>query len=415
MSSVFTSIDVRDLVKRFRSEFLRQDYSTWKTLFIKPFTRKTARDYVTVLDGITFSVQRGQTVAIIGQNGSGKSTLLKILAGIYKPDQGSVSVHGRVSSLIELGAGFHPEFTGRENIVINGTILGLTKREIADRMEGIIAYAGLGDYIDAPVRTYSSGMYVRLGFSVAVNVDPDVLLVDEVLAVGDEAFSYKCEDKINEFRRKGKTIIMVTHDLGAVEKYANEVIWLDGGCIAGRGAPKRVIDAYRQKVAAAEDIIRREIEAEEEDLSTKARWGDGDVIIEKVRVLDGQNQPRAVFETGDALTVEMDYRVVSPTEDLVFGVAFHNSDGVLCYGVNTYQERMELGQPPRLGTVRFETQRLDLLSGSYTLDVAAHAHTGRAYDYITQAAGFAMRSFLTEDGVFRPPHKWRILPLEKSE
>ena len=403
------AIEVSDLVKRFRREMLVRDYGTWKSLMLRPFSRQRRRDLVTVLDGVSFAVHPGRTCAIIGQNGSGKSTLLKILAGIYKPDAGVVSVRGRVSSLIELGAGFHPEFSGRENVQLNATILGLSKKEIAERFDHIVAYSGLGEYIDAPVRTYSSGMYVRLGFSVAVNVDPDVLLVDEVLAVGDEAFAHKCEDKVNEFRRAGKTIVLVTHDLGAVEKYADEVIWLDGGCVAARGEPKPVIDAYRQKVAVQEDAIRRD-QCQAEGELKQQRWGDGDVVIEAVRVLDAAGQHRAVFQHGEALSLELDYRQAKPTDDLVFGVALRTAQDVLCYGSNTHIDRAKLGQAPPAGTVRLTLERLDLVQGTYLLDVAAHAKDGRAYDYIKQITSFAVRSPVGDEGVFRPPHHWSLCP-----
>jgi ABC-type polysaccharide/polyol phosphate transport system ATPase subunit len=408
-----SAIEVQDLVKRFRREMLQRSYGTWKSLLLRPFAKKRQADFVTVLDGLSFQVDGGGTLAVIGQNGSGKSTLLKIMAGIYKPDQGSVTVRGRVSSLIELGAGFHPEFSGRENVYLNGTILGLSKKEIAERFDHIVAYSGLGDYIDAPVRTYSSGMYVRLGFSVAVNVDPDVLLVDEVLAVGDEAFAHKCEDKINQFKRAGKTIVLVTHDLGAVEKYADEVIWLDGGCLAARGEPLRVIDAYRQKVSLAEDEIRRD-QCQPQEALDQQRWGDGQVLIEAVRVLDPSGAEHAVFQQGQGLTLEMDYRQVNPTADLVFGVAIHNAQEVLCYGTNTHIDRVDLGPLPARGSVRFAISRLDLVQGTYLLDVAAHNRDGRAYDYIKQAASFAVRSGLGDEGVFRPPHAWQVKPLGDS-
>ncbi|MGD9124080.1 MAG: ABC transporter ATP-binding protein [Desulfarculaceae bacterium] len=404
-----TAIEVFGLSKRFRREILRRDHTTWKTLLLKPFSRSRNRDLITVLEDIEFSVPKGTTLAVIGQNGSGKSTLLKILAGIYKPDQGSVNVKGRIASLIELGAGFHPEFTGRENVFLNGTILGLSKQEISKRFDQIVTYSGLGDYIDAPVRTYSSGMYVRLGFSVAVNVDPEVLLVDEVLAVGDEAFAHKCEDKINEFCRSGKTICMVTHDMGAVDKFANEVIWLDGGCIAARGEPRRVIDAYRQKVAQVEDAIRRgECAPQPEDEKQVQRWGDGEVRIEAVRTLDGSNQERAVFMHGDPMVIEMNYQVHRPTQDLVFGIGIVNAQDVLCYGTNSHIERVKVDRLPPSGCVRMLLEKVDLVQGTYFLDVAAHAKDGRAYDYIKKAASFTVRSPISDEGVFRPAHTWEF-------
>jgi ABC-type polysaccharide/polyol phosphate transport system ATPase subunit len=404
------AIEVKGLGKRFRREILKRDYITWKTLLLKPFSRKKANDYITVLDEINFSVDPGKTLALIGQNGSGKSTLLKIMAGIYKPDKGEVNVRGRVSSLIELGAGFHPEFTGRENVFLNGTILGLSNSEIAKRFDHIAAYSGLGEYIDAPVRTYSSGMYVRLGFSVAVNVDPDVLLVDEVLAVGDEAFAHKCEDKINEFRRKGKTICLVTHDMGAVEKYADEVLWLDGGQIAARGNPRRVIDAYRQKVAQEEDAIRRQEALQAEADLTGLRWGDGDVVIEKVRLLDKDGAERAVVTSGEPLTIELEYSQKKPTKDLVFGIGLFNAQEVQCYGTNTHLERLDLKDLPPKGVVRFIMDRLDLVQGTYFLDVAAHNTDGKAYDYIRRSQAFSVRSIINDVGVFRPSHTWEVQP-----
>src|SRR4029077_5248973 len=196
------------------------------------------------LNDVSFTVPRGSTFGVVGRNGSGKSTALKLVAGITKPTSGSVSVKGRVSALIELGAGFHPEISGRENVFINGIMLGLTKREIQARFEEIVEFAELRDFIDAPVKTYSSGMYMRLGFAVAIHVDPDVLLVDEVLAVGDEGFTHKCLDKFGEFRRRGKTILLVTHSLNLIERFCDDAVWLDAGEKRAEGDPKRVIGAY---------------------------------------------------------------------------------------------------------------------------------------------------------------------------
>lgn len=409
------AIEVQGLVKRFRREILQQTYTTWKSLLLNPFKRKQKKDFITVLSGVDLSVDPGMTLAVIGQNGSGKSTLLKILAGIYKADEGLVKVRGRLASLIELGAGFHPEFSGRENVFLNGAILGLSKKEIIERFDDIAAYSGLGEYIDAPVRTYSSGMYVRLGFSVAVNVDPDVLLVDEVLAVGDEAFANKCEDKINQFRRRGKTIVLVTHDLEAVKKYADEVIWLDGGQVAAQGPAMQVIDAYRQKVAQEEDSIRRAQAHMPSMVLDQERWGDGDAEITAWRILDSAGNERAVFNSGDAFTVELDYKANGPLPDLVCGVGIFNAQSMLCYGSNTKIDRQVYKDPPALGTLRFAADRLDLVQGTYFLDIAIHDKDGRDIDYIRQAASFAMRSATTDEGVFRPPHTWSLRPLEESK
>src|SRR5204863_9553122 len=217
------------------------------------------------LKGVSFTVPAGRTCGIIGRNGSGKSTALKLVAGITKPTSGTVKVEGRISALIELGAGFHPEISGRENVFINGIMLGLTKREIQNRFDEIVDFAELRQFIDAPVKTYSSGMYMRLGFAVAIHVDPDVLLVDEVLAVGDEGFTHKCLDKFGEFKRRGKTILLVTHSLGLVERFCDEALWLDAGKVRGEGGPKRVVGAYLTDVERSEEkqLASDEVRAEQ--------------------------------------------------------------------------------------------------------------------------------------------------------
>ena len=219
------------------------------------------------------------------------------MTGIYKPDSGTVRMNGRVSSLIELGAGFHPEFTGRENVFINGTILGLSRKEIEKRFDRIVRFAELESFIDVPVRTYSSGMYVRLGFSVAVNVDPDILLVDEVLAVGDESFSRKCVDKMTAFKKAGKTIVLVTHDLPTVERFCDQALWLDSGCIQAQGEPRQVIDAYRQEVARRDDARYKEEQTnacrDTERFISRSRWGNGDIEIIQVRLSDDQRSGKA--------------------------------------------------------------------------------------------------------------------------
>ena len=211
------------------------------------------REILRAVDGVSLRIPRGAAFGIVGRNGSGKSTLLKLMAGITRPTAGSVKVHGRVSALIELGAGFHPEISGRENVFINGVMLGLTRREIARRFDEIVEFAEMEDFIDAPVRTYSSGMYMRLGFAVAVHVDADVLLVDEVLAVGDERFSLKCLDKFAEYKRRGKTTVLVTHGLDVVERFCDEALWLDAGSVRTSGDPRRVLHAYRGDVETEEE------------------------------------------------------------------------------------------------------------------------------------------------------------------
>ena len=250
------AIELTNVSKIYRRYSGRQFATLKSALLQRSILRDLSpTDTFPALENVSFTVAQGRTYGVIGRNGSGKSTALKLVAGITKPTSGTVTVRGRISALIELGAGFHPEISGRENVFINGIMLGLTKREITDRFDEIVEFAELENFIDAPVKTYSSGMYMRLGFAVAIHVDPDLLLVDEVLAVGDEGFTHKCLDKFAEFRRRGKTILLVTHSLGVVERFCDEALWLDGGRVRAHGDPRRVIDAYLTAVEEGEEHL----------------------------------------------------------------------------------------------------------------------------------------------------------------
>ena len=259
------TIKLENVSKIFARRPLKKKYTTLRETLLNFNWLKNRRKmrYVDALKDINLTIEKGESVGIIGMNGSGKSTLLKLMAGIYKPTSGKVYIKGRVASLIGLGVGFHPGFTGRENIFINGIILGLSKKEIKRRFDDIVRFAGLEDYIDEPVRTYSDGMFMRLGFSIATNVDPDILLIDEILAVGDEYFRHKCAEKIAEFRKRGKTMVIVSHDLGAVEIWCDKAVWLNNGVIREIGVPGRVIDYYRKAIAEKEGKILSEIRSSE--------------------------------------------------------------------------------------------------------------------------------------------------------
>jgi lipopolysaccharide transport system ATP-binding protein len=250
------AIIIEDVVKSFKKTAKKSEYSTFKSELVRLLTGKRRliepSTHIEALKGLSLTVKRGSTTAIIGRNGSGKSTLLKLVTGIYTPTSGTIKVNGRVSALLELGAGFHPDFTGRENIFINGIILGMSRAELKNRVEDIIRYAELGDFIDEPVRTYSSGMFMRLAFAVATHVDPEILIIDEILSVGDEHFQRKSEAKMNEFRKAGKTILLVTHSLGTVESWCDSAAWIDGGKTRLTGAPAEVVREYRRAVSAAE-------------------------------------------------------------------------------------------------------------------------------------------------------------------
>jgi len=376
----------------------------------------------TALEDVSFEVARGSTFAVIGENGSGKSTLLKLVAGITRPTRGSLSVAGRVSALIELGAGFHPEISGRENVAINAMMLGLTRRELKERYDAIVEFAELQDFIDAPVKTYSSGMYMRLGFAVAIHADPDVLLIDEVLAVGDEAFTRKCLDKIAEFRRRGKTILFVTHSLGQVEKMCDDVLWLSHGRTHGRGDPKRVVDEYLTFVAGGEEALLRsrsnagpaeaaaQPAGEAEPLGAggyrPGRWGGRDVEIRSVRLVDAQGAERHVFAAGEALTLVLGVHAGKPVRDFVFGIGLFTADGTSVYGTNTdiedYSPRLLHGD----AEVRLELHDLRLVEGTYLVDLAAHRKDGTPYDYLRGQHSFRVKSRVKDVGIYRPAHRW---------
>ena len=441
------AIEVLDVHKIYRRYGRRRQFATLKSAFLSGRVLRDLRPDETfeALKGVTFDVEQGRTFGIVGRNGSGKSTMLKLIAGIGRPTAGTVQVRGRVSALIELGAGFHPEISGRENVYINGMMLGLTKRDIAARFDEIVAFAELEDFIDAPVKTYSSGMYMRLGFAVAIHVDPDVLLVDEVLAVGDEAFTHKCLDKFAEFRRRGRTVLLVTHSLELVTRFCDEALWLDGGAIKAQGDPKRVVDAYLMDVAgtenqqlAAGDANAAAATGQSEgrpphvpdamdatdggaDLqvgppepegppdmfkAVEGRWGSREAEIVGVDLATPTGQPTHVFQSGDAMEIRLHVRARQPLTDVVFGVGIFSVDGVCCYGTNTHIEGAKAGELSGDGEVRFAIGRLDLVDGTYKLDVAVHRENGAPYDYHRQLYTFRVKSALKEAGIFRPPHRW---------
>ena len=384
------------------------------------------------LADVSFAVSKGSTYGVIGRNGSGKSTALKLVAGITKPTSGVVRVQGRISALIELGAGFHPEISGRENVFINGIMLGLSKREIQDRFDEIVDFAELREFIDAPVKTYSSGMYMRLGFAVAIHVDPDVLLVDEVLAVGDEGFTHKCLDKFAEFRRRNKTILLVTHSLALVERFCDEALWLDAGRAMDHGDPKRVVGSYLTKVEEGEEHLlasttaRAVAEAGRDGgglpadrpadptsnmfQATEGRWGSREVEITDVAFLDKGGRPSFVFHTGEPMAIRVRLRAPQPVDDFVFGVGLFNAEGVCCYGTNTYLEEMN---PQRLdgeAEATFAIDSLDLVEGTYKVDVAVHKRDGFAYDYHRLLYTFRVKSRVHDVGIYRPRHRWTFSP-----
>ncbi|MCL4811780.1 MAG: ABC transporter ATP-binding protein [Vicinamibacteraceae bacterium] len=443
--AVPTAIDAREVTKVYRRYSHRRQFATLKSALLSGTMIRDLRPDETfaALRNVSFQVPKGSTYGIIGRNGSGKSTALKLVAGISKPTSGTIDVQGRISALIELGAGFHPEISGRENVFINGIMLGLSKKEVQRRFSEIVEFAELEDFIDAPVKTYSSGMYMRLGFAVAIHVDPDVLLVDEVLAVGDEGFTHKCLDKFAEFRRRGKTILLVTHSLGLVERFCDEVLWLDAGEARAHGDPRRVVGAYitsvekaeERQLAAADARVREAVlqapptaappdgaaaSAPDEDVASDApadmfqadpgRWGSREIEILGVDLIGEDDRPSQVFHTGERVTVKMQVRANRPATDFVFGFGLFNADGLCCYGTNTAIEELAGEHIEGDGEVTLHIDSLDLTEGTYKLDVAVHRLDGYPYDYHRLLYTFRVKSRVKDVGLYRPPHRWSFTP-----
>ncbi len=436
------TIDIANLTKRFRKHTLtKHGYTTVKSSLLGRFFRsRFPRDnYIQALNDVSLHLAPGSAVGVIGRNGSGKSTLLKLIAGIYRPDAGRVAVVGRISALIELGAGFHPDFTGRENVYLGGVMYGLSRKEIDARFDNIVAYAELEDFIDDPVRTYSSGMYMRLGFSLAIHTDPDILLIDEVLAVGDAAFIHRCHDTISEFRRMGKTMLFVTHDLDSVARWCDEAIWLNKGNIVARGEPRKVIDKYLLAVERDEEQKLEEENSSRAEQSTQpvddssvivgesvptesqeegSRWGNGQVEITSVRMLDAAGEPRWIFHVEEPVIIEVNYEVKELLPELVFGIGVLRVDGLQVYGTNTQIEGLtvplpdqtEFTEPGVRGSYRVTIERLGLLEHSYYLDVAAHNSEGVPFDYHHRMYKFSVRNPTRAHGVFEPVHQWNFTP-----
>jgi len=403
------------------------------------------------LRDVSFSVDPGETLGIIGENGSGKSTTLKLISRILEPTTGHIEVNGRVSALLELGAGFHPDLTGRENIYLNASILGFSRREIRAKLADIIAFSELEHFIDVSVKHYSSGMFMRLGFAVAIHVDPDILLTDEVLAVGDEAFQRKCLEKIAQLQTLGKTILFVSHSMEAIRNLCSRVLWLHQGRVQMVGDVEQVVDAYLlfvhekeaeilaerhrqyqpeqvpspleeadeipaeeapvEQVPAVEEPVTEEPVAEETPAPTPPpldRWGSNEVRFRKMRLVDQKGQDCFLLLSGAPATIELSFEAPRPIQDPVFGIGIYRQDDVWVYGTNTDIDGLAIPQIHGSGTVRLHLPALQLLEGQYWLAVAVHARDGTPYDYWQHCWEFSVYSRVRDTGVYRPEHRWEL-------
>ena len=425
---------------------------SFQEVLVNAFTRRSRRnqaDKFWALRNITFDVESGETLGIIGSNGSGKSTCLKLITRILEPSSGKIDVSGRISALLELGAGFHPDLTGRENIYLNGSLLGLSRKEMSSRFEDIVSFAELERFIDMPVKFYSSGMYVRLAFAIAINVNPTVLLVDEVLAVGDQRFQEKCLERIEELKCRGVTIVFISHSLEAVRNLCERAIWLDQGVLREDGPSDLVVARYLQHVHDREEadaLVQREHERRDQQLASppeeeqaapsqtpttepetcdtnladpmasyRNRWGTREAEIMDVVFLDKEGRERLALVTGRSVTVEIRYRARQRIEHPMFGLAIHRADGLQINGPNNIEASYDIPFIQGTGHVRYMLDVLPLLEGTYYLTAALYNTAGtHAYDH--QALYYRFRVHRDaggeRHGAFYIPSRWEHRHIE---
>ncbi|WP_082516119.1 ABC transporter ATP-binding protein [Cellulomonas sp. Leaf395] len=371
------SIEVDRVSKRFRIYHERNQ--TLKSAVMR--RRRAVFEEFWALDDVSFEIPAGGTFGLIGDNGSGKSTLLKTIAKILSPDRGSIRVNGRVAALLEVGSGFHPELSGRENVRLNGAILGMSRGEIDRKFDEIVDFAGVEQFIDQPVKNYSSGMYVRLGFAIAINVDPEILLVDEVLAVGDAAFQEKCAEKFLEFKRQGRTVVVVSHSLPSLQNMCDDVAWLSHGKLVETGAAPAILDRYQESTRADAHVAT----------DGSSHWGSGEAQIDSVELLTRQEPVSHALNTGDQLTVRVHYTARERIERPVFGLAIETHDGVHVWANNTRDTNRPLDHIEGPGTMDCVVPSLALQAGSFRVDAAiTDSSTTHVFDYMRAAAEFSV-------------------------
>jgi lipopolysaccharide transport system ATP-binding protein len=401
----FTNVSKRFILHRERRDTIQERVAGMLS------RRPPGEEFWAVRD-VSFAVEQGQSLGLVGHNGAGKSTILKLMTRILEPTSGRLQTRGRIAALLELGSGFHPELSGRENVFLYGSLMGLGRAEMTAKLPEIATFADIGDFIDTEIKHYSSGMYTRLAFAVATAVDPDILITDEVLAVGDEAFQRKCMERIYGFRRANKTIIFVSHALEVVRSLCDVAVWLDHGVMRASGPASEVIDAYlanvnrheQERIAAA-----RGEDAPDEDEINPFRRGSRELEIVRVQLLNELGEELAVFQSHAPLTVRMHYRAHSPINGPVFGVAIHHESGAWLVGPNTGFDEFSIPRVVGDGYVDYRIPSLPLLGGSYRVSAAAvdttqtHAYDvhDRLYPLVVQSSGMRERY-----GMLSIPGSW---------
>ena len=385
-------IKVKNLWKEF---IIEREKCT--SVFEKIFNKDKGKEVFTALKNISFNVKEGDTLGIIGPNGSGKSTLLKLIAGILKPSKGTIKTKGKIVSFLELGVGFNQELTARENVFLYGSIMGLNEKELKRKFEDIIKFAELERFKDTKLKNFSSGMQVRLAFSTAIQTNPDILLVDEVLAVGDMRFQQKCFNVFENYRKQGKTIVLVSHDLNAIRRFCNKTILLRDGEIIKSGNTQKVIDEY----------VYENQKIEEGKKQDGARWGNKKVIITNVKFLDKFNQESKRFLTGDPLTIRIFYNAKEEVKDPVFGIAIYHKD-LLLFGINTMETGKKIKSIKERGFVDFKIKSLPFLEGEFKVTVAVHSRSHYHYDWRNKEFGFNVTRTFSNQGLLNIDGEWLI-------
>jgi len=400
------SIRVHGLWKRFRKG--SSSGLLWEAL-LKRLSRRPD-DSFWALSDVSFEVQPGEALGVIGPNGAGKSTLLKILSRILRPDRGQIHVQGRLSGLIEVGAGFHGDLTGRENIFVNGAILGMSRQDIRRQMDAIVDFAGIREFLDMPVKRYSSGMYVRLGFSVAAHMQPDVLLVDEVLSVGDVCFKTKCMDVMRNFLRRGTSVLFVSHNLAAIKRFCDRVVLLDHGCVRSIGHPDAAIAEYSRLVSDLEEANPTGLE--NSPIGGRSR-GNGPARILAVRMLDENRAPARTFVSGRPMSLEIDYAFDPAATDLGepnFAISVHMFGAGLFYQFESRRDGLRMSRAPGSGTVAVHLPSLSLGEGVYQIGVALADEKGLPeHDWHDRAYRFNVIGDGATDGPVHQPRSWQVI------
>lgn len=385
-----SALQLNNVWKRYYIEYERRN--SLRQTFLN-FLKGKSKNEFWALKNIDLEIKQGETLGIIGRNGSGKTTLLRLICGVTKATKGFIKINGRVAGLLELGAGFQGDLTGIENIYLNGLILGISKTRIRKKMNSIIDFADIGDFIDAPVRTYSAGMYMRLGFSIAMQLKPNILLIDEVLAIGDASFQKKCTDKIKELKNEGRTFILVSHDTSFIRGLCDKAIWLDEGMIVKEDKADEVVREYEFSIS-----------------NHKYKKLNKEIEIKDVSFLDSVGTSQSIFRTGEPLTIRIGYFAHNKIKDPIFGIAIHRNDGFHIAGPNTRFSGFRIDSVEGKGAIDFIIEKLPFLSGAYEISVSIH-NEDIIYDSCWRLFKFEVVAGDTKErhGILFIPHRWKLV------